>query len=755
MSIINLFKHRNLALGCGAFLIMLYVSFYLNTNTLIIVGALSILCGILCGFIYFKAKNDACLELFIKVVCATIFILLAIVISIFTFQRDKNVYSYCDGKEYKIEATVDSVLFKLEHYAGYSVSIHTVNSEGCEFKATLTDDSASLKANDTFSASVVFSSQETTYVGFSSARYYLDKGILVEGEVTEYTEITEGKSNFIDTLRGINSFFDEIIKKNFDKKSYSLISALILGNRDKLSGEVSRDFSRLGIVHILSLSGMHVSIIVTLLGFALSKTSLPSSLQFIIISVFIVIFVGLSGFSEPAIRAGLMQILFFAVFIFWVVPEKVTVLFVSVTLICIFSPYLVFSIGLMLSFLAMLGCMLTARLIYKAKLMRRIRSRFLRFAFLTFITTTSITFLCLPLTYIYFGSFSLASVIANIILVPIINAVIYLVPVILLVLPIKFISSTLIYLCEVICNFVLDVSGYVADFKNLTLPVYSDIQLLGGILLFVSIMLIFILPRKKAKIPLLAILFSLIVFFSGTVLLFVNRNNSDYITAYSYNSNDVVCVEEDNQLTIIDVSSHSSASNYASSMSVYLGYGEISRYVILSYNHKSFTYIDEITDATIIRHMILAEPLTEDEEKYFKQCVGILKYKDIEYSVFENEVDLGSYKFSMNENLYIGRSVKRCIGFSLVKNEFCYSYFGASSFEVNTLENDKRAYESDILVFGSYGADFDKKFGYSDTPDMDSCVFIGGSESYANDEFLSKIENKEVTLKPFTVRIEN
>ena len=89
------------------------------------------------------------------------------------------------------------------------------------------------------------------------------------------------------------------------------------------------------------------------------------------------------------------------------------------------------------------------------------------------------------------------------------------------------------------------------------------------------------MPRKKAKIPLLAILFSLIVFFSGTVLLFVNRNNSDYITAYSYNSNDVVCVEEDNQLTIIDVSSHLRASNYASSMSVYLGYGEISRYVIL------------------------------------------------------------------------------------------------------------------------------------------------------------------------------
>jgi hypothetical protein len=190
-------------------------------------------------------------------------------------------------------------------------------------------------------------------------------------------------------------------------------------------------------------------------------------------------------------------------------------------------------------------------------------------------------------------------------------------------------------------------------------------------------------------------------------------------------------------------------------MSTYLGYGEISRYVVLSYNHKSVFYFDKMTDEAVIRHMILSEPLTEDEEKYFNRCVGILKAKGIEYTVFKNEVDLGSYKFSMNENLYIGRSTKRCIGFSLVKNKFCYSYFGASAFEVNTLENDKRAYESDILVFGSNGAAFEKKYGYSSMPNIDLCVFIGGSECYAKDEFLSKIENKEVALKPFTVRIKN
>ena len=754
VSIISLFKYRVSALGCGAFLIMLYISFYLTVKQTIVVGSIFILASFICYSVYFLTKRKSAFDIFIKISCATLFIILAIIISFFTFQKDKELYSYCDGNDYQIEARVNKVLFNKSYYAGYEVSINKIDGEEYDITAVITDDSGRLTENDIFSGTVAFSAIHGNDIGFNAANYYRDDGILIEGEIKEYASISQGKRSFKDTLRDINRFLDNIIKTNFDEKSYPIISALLLGNRELLSRDINRDFTRLGIVHILSLSGMHVSIIVAMLGFALSKTFLPSSSQFAIMTAIIVIFVGMSGFSEPAIRAGLMQILFFVVYIFWRFPDKVTVLFVSVTLICIFSPYLVFSLSLILSFLAMLGCMLSARLLYKSKAMYNVRSKLLRFCILTFTTTCSVTFLCLPLTYLYFGSFSLASFLANLLLVPIINIVIYLVPITLLILPIRFISNVLIYLCEVICSFVLDISSYVADFKNLLLPITNDIQLIGSILLFAAVMTIFILPRKHLKISLCIFAVSLIIFSVGTASLFINRNNNTYICAYSHKGNDAVCIEESNKITIIDISSHSKSTVLSSDMSKHLGYGEVSEYVILTYSASSSAYFDKMTGDVVIRHIYLASPQNEAEEKYFNACIEILESKDIEYSVFSGDIQLGSFTLDMNEEIYLDRSTKRCVAFTLTNCNFKYSYFGASTFEMLSEEISKRIYESDVIYFGSYGPIYKKSFKY-DRINAKHCIFTTDSLLFADRDFLNEIENTYVIDKPFVIRIEN
>ena len=123
----------------------------------------------------------------------------------------------------------------------------------------------------------------------------------------------------------------------------------------------------------------------------------------------------------------------------------------------------------------------------------------------------------------------------------------------------------------------------------------------------------------------------IVIFIASNIMLFVNRNNNTYITAYSYNHNDAVCIEENNRLTVIDISNHSKSSVFSNDMSKYLGYGEICEYVILTYNNKSCAYFDKMTGDVVIRHIFLALPQTENEEKYFKECVEVLENKDIEY----------------------------------------------------------------------------------------------------------------------------
>ena len=108
----------------------------------------------------------------------------------------------------------------------------------------------------------------------------------------------------------------------------------------------------------------------------------------------------------------------------------------------------------------------------------------------------------------------------------------------------------------------------------------------------------------------------------------------------------------------------------------------------------------------------------------------------------------------MNNELYLNRSTKRCVVFSLIKENFRYSYFSASSSEVNTVETIRRAYEGDVLIFGAYGPNYKNSYRYN-VANMEYCIFLGGSEEYAQSDFLENIDNKIITQSPFKVRIAN
>ena len=179
---------------------------------------------------------------------------------------------------------------------------------------------------------------------------------------------------------------------------------------------------------------------------------------------------------------------------------------------------------------------------------------------------------------------------------------------------ISFISDFLIYLCDVICGFVLDVCSYVANMENLLLPIKTPLQLIGAISLLSAVLLLFILPRKKLKISLYVLAISFVVFSIGTVALFVTRNNNTYITAYSYNKNDVICVEENNELTVIDISNHSKSSVFSRDMSVYLGYGEISKYVIKSFDEK----LSEDYKCGVLRYLNILKKHEEHMDLFFE-----------------------------------------------------------------------------------------------------------------------------------------
>ncbi len=94
------------------------------------------------------------------------------------------------------------------------------------------------------------------------------------------------------------------IQKNFAETSAMYMNALLLGFRNEEFAEISDKFSALGIVHLFSLSGMHVSFFLRLFRLLMLRIARRTQESYFLWQCgFSLIYAGLTGFSVSVMRA--------------------------------------------------------------------------------------------------------------------------------------------------------------------------------------------------------------------------------------------------------------------------------------------------------------------------------------------------------------------------------------------------------------------------------------------------------------------
>ena len=83
-------------------------------------------------------------------------------------------------------------------------------------------------------------------------------------------------------------------------------AALLFGQRSLIPSEDRSAFARLGIAHILSVSGFHVGILVGMLGMLFRLLRLRPELRLALYSLILACYCALCGMSQPVIRASLL-----------------------------------------------------------------------------------------------------------------------------------------------------------------------------------------------------------------------------------------------------------------------------------------------------------------------------------------------------------------------------------------------------------------------------------------------------------------
>lgn len=200
----------------------------------------------------------------------------------------------------------------------------------------------------------------------------------------------------------------------------SAIFAMLFGGYGGIKPELLEAFTVTGIVHILSVSGSHISLIAAVMAALAGAFRLPRLAAAILVITTIVIYSILAGCVPPVIRSAIMGGLTFLALAMDRERDARYILLLTGLVMLIISPLLIFNISFELSFLA------TAGLLYLAPVLRRFFSQHGCNDFIAagLAITIAAQLATLPILAWYFNQLSLVSLLANLVVVPIVEIII-------------------------------------------------------------------------------------------------------------------------------------------------------------------------------------------------------------------------------------------------------------------------------------------------------------------------------------------
>ena len=334
---------------------------------------------------------------------------------------------------------------------------------------------------------------------YSNSIYYkvisYDKNITITRGSGFLKAVADFKKNVLFTIDAV-----------FSNKTAMFLKGVLVGDEKLRSAEFKDALMKLSLSHIVSVSGMHFSIITAFVLYILRRLYIKrkyTSLITIPFSLLLAIFI---GFTPSVVRVLItITILSLAdLFDRDRVNDTYLLLFVAILMI-LFNVYYIHSVAFILSFTSLTGI-----LIY-TKRIEGVLSKLPKFLTKVIPVTLSASIITLPFVLYYFKGLPTLSLIANIITVPLLSFVmIYGIIVIgismlwmplgqLIAFPVNLISECLLFIITYLSN--LEFS-YI---KTLTIEKYH-------ICLYLSALFVFFLKFKKINKIIIAS-FMLFVFF--------------------------------------------------------------------------------------------------------------------------------------------------------------------------------------------------------------------------------------------------
>lgn len=401
-----LFFRRPLALFCVVFTLSLLFFSHTDSAAKIVFAVLSFLLFLL--FLLLRCRRKMLL------LALTVAALSAQLFGYLVFDRRLLPYRTAAeaGSDVFLTATVEEITYTAAYGSAFYARVETLSGKparGVIYVEAEEDPCVIVGSRVSFSAAVAIIDFRTEEGAYLAAR-----GALARATVTKDVEVGAADPSLRYRIRractGQRTALARRLCTAVPGDTGELMAAMLLGEHSLLSPEITRNFRRVGLSHILALSGLHLGVLLSVVRWIFRRLRLPRRAEAPLSLLLLLGYLALTGFPVSVVRAGIMTGAATLAFPLRREADSITSLSLSAMLICLLRPTAVFDVGFYLTFAATLGVLVQGE-------GQRFFEKVPRLCASLLVTLAAILF-TLPLLVWFFGEVSLVAPLTNLLFVP-------------------------------------------------------------------------------------------------------------------------------------------------------------------------------------------------------------------------------------------------------------------------------------------------------------------------------------------------
>ncbi len=670
---------------------------------------------------------------------------------------------YTDENTHLVTATVEDIRYEKAYASSYVLSVKCIDGELYSVGALLDLPFAgALAVGDQIELESILTSVSDKY-----QYYHRAKGILLAISAEDFSYLgSESREESI--FVRIREWISENFEKHIGGTSADYATALLTGNRDELDGQLRLAYQRLGISHVLAVSGMHFSVIIGGFDFLLRLVTFPRRKKNLILILFAIVFAGICGFSASILRALIMFCIYYIADTLGERSDSLTSLSFAAACIVTVNPWTVYDAGFWLSVLSTFGIILVIpslqKFLYhalgstkKGHPLVRIGKKLFHALLCMIVMNITALFFTMPVTYLLYGGISLISPLANLIFIPLTELILYLLIALTMFGFIPVIAPFLGSICRCLIELADTIALSMSDLRDIYISIRYPFAIYILLAMLVGILLVLFVGEFRVR-RMFAVFLSCMLVFGVCFGVYTKiGENTTNLYVRTDGKSDVLGLIDDGEVLLIDVTTGGKRVPMlaADTLSEYYAC-EIDTYLVTHLHMYHAGTLKALADEIKLHRVLLPEAETEQDAEYIEAIEAALNgaCEIVFYSRNDTEtLTVGDTVLCLPKYRMLSRSTHPVIFFSAKTDEVgAWVYCGAASMEFSEHWEEIREYRT--VIFGSHGPRVKNIFDDACLVNTELVIFT--SEDTAALVDLTKLQGKSAMVnEEYHIRFEH